>query len=122
MKSPADEHDIEDFDSVEEYIGACMDTGYTIEAADFEGRPCAFCGELIDFARVMRDPDVDVPTHDIEVGDPETGENEPYVDRHYFCSEDCRDEATGSVEWFFNGQTEHVEPDRIHVDDLEGNT
>lgn len=120
VKSPNENSDIDDYDDPAEYIDAALEEGWTLEADDFEGRPCAFCGELIDYADVMGDPDHEVPTYDIQVADPDAGEDEPYVDRHYFCSTDCRKSARGSVEWHLRGQTEHAAPDWIHVDDVDG--
>ncbi|QCW05265.1 hypothetical protein [Natrinema pallidum] len=120
VETPADKIDIEDYDSIDSYIDDALEAGWTLEAEDFEGRPCAYCGDLIDYADVMGDPEFDVPTYDIRVTDPDADGPEPYIDRHYFCSADCRDTARRSTEWHLTGQTEHVEPDRIHIDDVEG--
>lgn len=118
VETPDEKIDEDEFDSVEEYIAACMDAGYTIEAEDFEGRPCSYCGELLDFAEWMRDPDA-VVTWDIRVHEPDEPEPEPYFARYYFCSEECRDNATRDDGWL-TGETDYGEPNHIHEDDVEG--
>ena len=98
MKSPGDKIDPADYDDVATYIAEAMAEGYTIEADDFEGRPCAYCGEVIPFA----DWPQNVVTWDTPVVDPETGEKDPFIHRDYFCSEDCRSAAKHDGEWIQN--------------------
>lgn len=120
MKSPIDnlDKDPEDYDSVREYIADCMEAGYTIEAEDFEGRPCSYCGELIDFVDW---PD-NVVIWDIRVHDPDKDEPEPYVARYYFCSEDCKQESCSDEDWL-SGEGKYGEEDRLHIDEIdEGHT
>lgn len=114
MISPKDKVDIEDFDSVGEYIAAAMEAGYTIEAEDFEGRPCSYCGTLIDFV----DWPENVVAWDIREQDPDdppTG----YYHRNYFCSDECKSNAMRDEAWL-SGEASHGEADVIHEDDLEG--
>lgn len=118
VKGPGDKIEKQDYDSIEEYIADAMAEGYTIEAEDFEGRPCSFCGELLDFAVWMRDPDA-VVTWDIRSHDPDEPEPEPYYFRYYYCSTECRTDAeTVIVEQ--GSYEEFGEPDHIHKDELEG--
>lgn len=114
MKSPKDRVDIDDYDSVEEYIAAAMKEGYVIEAEDFEGRPCAYCCETIPFTDF---PD-GVVTWDVRVQDPGE-EPEPYFSRNYFCSEDCKKSAQYDEEWLRNG-SECQDTDMVPEDQLEG--
>lgn len=108
------------YDDVRDAIEDAMAEGIEVTGEDFEGRPCAYCGGLIDYAELMQNPDKEIPTYHIRVHDPDEPEPEPYVDQYYFCSEECRDEARSSMEW-------HTSPDdrdavdRIHEDRLEGN-
>lgn len=118
VEGPGDKIDEDDYDSIEEYIADAMAEGYTIEASDFEGRPCSYCGELLDFAEWMQNPD-SVETWDIRVQDPDQSEPEPYYARYYFCSETCRKEARKDEGWL-TGESAHGEEDRIHKDELEG--
>lgn len=115
-KGPSDEIDVEDYDDLEAYIADAMAEGWTLEAEDFEGRQCAYCGDLIPFV----DWPEGVVTWDTEVVDPDTGETEPYIQRDYFCSEGCRHDAKRDAEWLQNPQDRPDEGDRIHVDDVDG--
>lgn len=114
VETPADKLDIEDYDDIETYIADAMAEGYTLEAADFEGRQCAYCGETIPFAEF---PDAAV-TWDVPIQEPGC-EPSGYVARHYFCSDDCRSDAKRDVQWNVDGEW-HEEPDRIHEDDIAG--
>lgn len=101
-------------DDIEEFIVEKMEEGLKIEAEDFEGRQCSYCGETIPFTDF---PD-GVVTWDIRVQDP--GEDpEPYFARHYFCSEDCKKSAQYDEEWTRNG-SEYEDPDMVPEDQLEG--
>lgn len=120
VETPGDDVDPEDYDDLATYIHDAMADGYTIEASDFEGRPCSYCGDLLDFAEWQRNPDA-VVTWDTRVHDPDCDEPEPYVHRDYFCSEECREQANRDVEWLQNiDGRKHDDGDRIHVDDVEG--
>lgn len=110
-ETPKDKIDIEDFDSVEEYISAAMNEGWTITAEDFEGRPCAYCGELLEFV----DWPENVVTWDIRIGVEEKTE---YFQRSYFCSEDCKKDAQYDEEWLRDGSP-YDEGDRLHESELE---
>lgn len=94
--------------------------GIEVTGEDFEGRPCSYCGETIDFAEWQRDPDAAV-TWDIQIGDPETGETDDAVARHYFCSQECKRAAQRDEDWI-RGDAEHGEPDRIREEDLDDDT
>lgn len=119
VEGPSDKIDKDDYDSVAEYITDAMAEGYTIEASDFEGRPCTWCGDLLDFAEWMQDPSV-VVTWDIRVQDPDESEPEPYYARYYYCSEECK-KADRRAVMENSGMHPYGEEDRIHVDRLEGN-
>ena len=109
MIDPSEKVDIEEYDSLGAYLSDAMDAGYTLEAEDFEGRDCAYCGETIPFVDW---PD-GVVTWDVRVHDPDEDEPEPYYARYYYCSEECRHDAKLEPE-------SHAEPTMIHVDDIEG--
>lgn len=116
MKGPSDKIDVDDYDDLREYISDAMAEGYTIEAEDFEGRPCAYCGDTIPFV----DWPEGVVLWQTAVVDGETGGKEPYIQRDYFCSEECKHDAMRDAEWLAdeNGRR-HDDGDRIHVDELE---
>lgn len=107
-------------DDLENHIRSQLAEGIEVTAAAFEGRPCAKCGDLIDYAELMQTPGAEIPTYEIRVHDPDAVEPEPYVDRYYFCSEACRDAAKSSTDWHM-ADDDRDAVDRIHVDRLEGN-
>lgn len=100
--------DIEDYDSIEEYIREQMEDGIEVTAEDFEGRDCAHCGETIPFTEF---PD-GVVTWDVPVHDPDEPEPEPYYARYYYCSEECK-RANARI------AKSESEPDMIHEDDID---
>lgn len=102
------------FDDLAEDIRERMEEGILVTAEDFEGRPCAYCGELIDFVDW---PD-NVVTWDVRVQEPGRDEPDPYVHRFYFCSESCKSAYERSEE-HLQGDASHGEFDEIHVDELD---
>lgn len=117
VETPSDKIDKEDYENPTEYIEDAMEEGWTLEAEDFEGRRCAYCGEVLPFVDW---PD-GVETWDTPVLEPDSLEREPYVQRDYFCSEECIREARTDSHWLQSAHNRYDEGDRIHVDDLEGN-
>lgn len=114
VETPGDKIDPDEYDDVGEYIADAMAEGYTIEAEDFEGRPCAYCGEMIPFVEWPEN----VVMWDTEVQDMETGEKPGVIVRTYFCSEECKSSAVWDEEFVRNG-SEYQDPDRIDEDQLE---
>jgi len=106
---------MDEYDSLVEYVSDAMADGYVIEAEDFEGRQCAYCGDMTPFVDF---PD-GVETWDVTVQEPNLDEPEPYVHRHYFCSEICKSDAKRDILWNTEPQW-HEEPEVIHVNELEG--
>jgi len=118
MKGPSDNIDKDDYDRVEEYISDAMAEGYTIEADDFAGRQCSYCGEVIPFHEWPEN----VVMWDTRVQEIGKDEPEPYIQRDYFCSEQCKLDAQRDEAWLRHEDgARHDEGDRIHVDDVERN-
>lgn len=113
VKTPKEKVDIDDFDSVEEYIGAAMSGGWTLEAEDFEGRDCAYCGETIPFDEWSENVVMwDIPVQ--EPGEEATG----YYMRRYFCSDGCKREFMCDGEMARNGSP-HQDADELHEREME---
>ena len=99
-------------DDIREAIEEAMEEGFEVTAEDFEGRDCAYCGDLIPFTEWPEN----VVTWDIRVQEP--GEpKEPYFARYYYCSEECKKKAK------HQGQdVEVADPDIIHEDEIDDDT
>ncbi|WP_135306342.1 hypothetical protein [Haloarcula amylovorans] len=106
--APDDSDDIDDYDSIAEYVADAMAAGHTIDGDDLEGRDCQYCEELIPFA----DWPESVVTWDIRIQEPGE-EPSDYYGRHYFCSNECRRQAHQDAEWSASHEA-------IHEDELEG--
>lgn len=110
VQSP-DDIDPEDYDSIAEYLQDAFAEGFTIEAEDFEGRECDYCGDVIPFDGWPEN----VVMWDIPVQEPDDDEPDDYYARYYFCSEECKRE-------FQRDADASADPDMIHEDELEGRT
>lgn len=106
VETPKDKLDADEYDDLEAWIGDAMAEGYTIEAEDFEGRECQYCGETIPF--------VDWPEA-VVFWDVQLIDSDEYYARYHFCSDDCKKSAMWDEDW-------SAEWEELHEDELEGNT